>query len=530
MSVESLDLPRAVKSHVGCGEVRSSKRGRWRAWVLIGVHVAAALHIAHWKMSGSSLSPLEPSEAGDTLVTGMVNAGFVLFALLILSTLVLGRWFCGWGCHLVALQDACTWMLAKLKLEPKPIRSRVLAFVPLFAAFDMFFLPMILRRWQGGSMPTWAMHLSTSEFWMRFPGPAITVLTFLVCGFAIVWILGNKGFCTYACPYGAFFGVADRVAPGRIRVTDACEGCGHCTVACTSNVRVHEEVLKFGQVVDSGCMKCLDCIDVCPKDALYFGFGALPRSAVSASGKKRKRRFDFSVAEEVVLGVVFLIAVYAYRGLNARIPYLLALALAVMAGVAVVSLARMIRARDFTFQHAVVRREDQWTGRGLAVVSALVLFIALTAHSTWVRFNERQGDSIVLAAGPLSFSDPARRAEFQRALPYLETARDHGLFTPPELSFILGQVYQETGDPERALVALEDAVDRGVRISRAYVYLARMRLGEQRVDEAVELLWDAYELDAGDAYVPRLVESIVRNVPGHVRGQALFRALSGEPR
>ena len=26
-------------------------------------------------------------------------------------------------------------------------------------------------------------------------------------------------------------------------------------------------------VVDPGCMKCMDCVSVCPNDALYFGFG-----------------------------------------------------------------------------------------------------------------------------------------------------------------------------------------------------------------------------------------------------------------
>ena len=59
----------------------------------------------------------------------------------------------------------------------------------------------------------------------------------------------------------------------RIRVTDACAGCGHCTAVCTSNVRVHEEVRDYGMVVDSGCMKCLDCVSVCPNDALYYGAG-----------------------------------------------------------------------------------------------------------------------------------------------------------------------------------------------------------------------------------------------------------------
>ena len=122
-------LPQAPRSAADCGPRRPSRRGRWRALSLVLVHVAAALHIAHWMATGTTLTPVEPSEAMQTLGQGLVNAGFVLFAMLILSTLLLGRFFCGWGCHVVALQDLCTWMLKRAGIRPKPFRSRLLVFV-----------------------------------------------------------------------------------------------------------------------------------------------------------------------------------------------------------------------------------------------------------------------------------------------------------------------------------------------------------------------------------------------------------------
>ncbi|MGD4069826.1 hypothetical protein QT636_22650, partial [Xanthomonas citri pv. citri] len=102
-------------------------------------------------------------------------------------------------------------------------------------------------------IPQFTNHLVTSNFWEPFP-PFWVALPFLfVCGFMTVYFLGSKGFCTYACPYGGFFSIADRVAPGKIRVTDACNECGHCTAVCTSNVLVHAEVKQYGMVVDQGC-------------------------------------------------------------------------------------------------------------------------------------------------------------------------------------------------------------------------------------------------------------------------------------
>ena len=85
-------------------------------------------------------------------------------------------------------------------------------------------------------MPPFTNHLVTSDFWATFPPLAVAVPFLFICGFMTVYFLGSKGFCTYACPYGGFFVLADKVAPGKIRVTDACNQCGHCTAVCTSNV------------------------------------------------------------------------------------------------------------------------------------------------------------------------------------------------------------------------------------------------------------------------------------------------------
>jgi hypothetical protein len=40
----------------------------------------------------------------DTLENAALNAGAIFFAVALLGTLVFGRFFCGWGCHIVALR------------------------------------------------------------------------------------------------------------------------------------------------------------------------------------------------------------------------------------------------------------------------------------------------------------------------------------------------------------------------------------------------------------------------------------------
>src|SRR5262245_15159663 len=166
-------------------KVRKSRRGPWRAAVLIGVHAIIALHIAHFVLARRTLSPVEPSESMYTLELGYVNAGFVFFGVALLATLVFGRFFCGWGCHIVALQDLCAWIMKKLGIRPRPFRSRLLAWTPAIVAFYMFVWPTLVRLLASPrtSFPGFTNHFVTTDLWATFPGPVFAALTYAVCGF-----------------------------------------------------------------------------------------------------------------------------------------------------------------------------------------------------------------------------------------------------------------------------------------------------------------------------------------------------------
>ena len=373
--------------------IRPSRSSRWRAAVLILVHLAIAAHIAHWLVKGRTVTPVEPSEAAALALSGVVNAGLVFFAITIVLTAVFGRFFCGWGCHLVALQDLSRALLEKLGRRPRPLRSRLLRWVPAIAFIYAFLWPVIYRLAARRPMPEIRTEFTTTEFWATFPGWIVGGLTFLICGFLAVYFLGAKGFCTYGCPYGAIFAAAERLAPLRIRVTDACEGCGHCTAVCTSNVRVHEEVRDFGMVVDAGCMKCLDCVSVCPNEALHYGAGPLPVAAEQRADGRKMTRFPLSWAEEGVAAGAFAAGFFTFRGLYGQVPFLMALGLAGVLAFLVLLTFQLATRPNLAFKGWRLKRGGALQPAATVLLIGMALLTAIWLHSAVVRYHTYRGDA-----------------------------------------------------------------------------------------------------------------------------------------
>ena len=124
----SIELPVLANSTISSSGIKHSKTSRWRAVSLTLLTVLMIAHYIQWRITGTTVSPIEPSETMFTLQNGFINAGFIFFTLAILATLILGRFVCGWGCHIVALQDFCAWLLNKFGLKPRPFHSRLLVF------------------------------------------------------------------------------------------------------------------------------------------------------------------------------------------------------------------------------------------------------------------------------------------------------------------------------------------------------------------------------------------------------------------
>ena len=486
--------------------IRKSKTGRWRALALILLNLFMIAHIIQWRLMGRTVSPIEPSETMYTLQSGFVNAGFIFFSLAILATLIFGRFVCGWGCHILALQDFCGWLLKKMGLHPKPFRSRLLVYVPLAAALYMFVWPVAYRLFTKLGpepiIPKFTNHLVTTNFWATFPSVAVAIPFLFICGFVTVYFLGQKGFCTYACPYGGFFGLADKFSPGKIRVTPACNQCGHCTATCTSNVLVHAEVKQYGMVVDPGCMKCMDCVSVCPNDAFYFGFGK--PTLLAPKSNVIKRHYSLTWPEEIVSALVFLGSFLAVRGVYALVPFLMGLGCAAVTTFLTLKTWRLLRARELSFYRFNLKSSGKIHKAGFAFAAFACAWIGLNAHSGWVRYHEFFGniafnkvhlpDELALAQlDPVRWLSPADRENIVRGKEHYLAASRTGLFINNEALPKLAWFQYLLGDAAQSVQTLHTAAarqkDQSKALSLYYRGAILNRLG--RYDEALTALDEA---------------------------------------
>ncbi len=523
----------------------TSKYTKWRAFTLTMVYVLISLHVAHWLIAGKTLAPLELHEVMFTAELGIVTAGFLLMLLVTIATFIFGRFFCSWGCHMMTLQEYSSWLLKKLKVRPRMIRSRILLFVPPLVLLYMFGWPQIVRMWEGRAFPALRTQTDldgissfvTTDFWRNLPDPWITALTFLVCGFLIVYVLGSRAFCTYGCPYGVLFMIADRFAPGRIVVDDKCAQCGTCTAVCTSDVRVHEEVAKHGTIVNPRCLKDLDCVSSCPENALHYGWtrptfrrlyegrwillslalfavallvalfwpgaqqwwagrfdlvpflmaaGLLGIVAYARSGMP-ERTYHFSALEELLMAVVFVATLAVYRQLYDAIPFLLTIGLGGAVAYAVAVFLRLFHRPNVEIIDRALKRNGRLRPAGRVFATLMVLFLAFSVHSGMVQYHKHLGYAgFERYRVATSLGDPQAAPLAEQAIGHLEWTERWGLFRSLRLEEKLATLYLGREEWGKAEEHLRRIVERAPLNAEALTDLGQclVRRGEYAQAEA----------------------------------------------
>jgi ferredoxin len=470
-----------------------SRPARWRIASLVLVHILIAIHIIHWRLAGSTLSSIQLSDAGRFVAEGVVTAALFLFAFLLVVTAVFGRFFCAWGCHMLAVQELCRYLLGRVGIRPVPMRSRLLRLIPLYAAFYIFLQPAVERWWRGDAHPNPTLMLATNHLWATLPGPA-EGSAILLGGFLLIYFLGSLSVCKYVCPYGAVLAVADGLAPGRIRLTGDCDGCGRCTAACTTGVLVHKEVQQLGMVANSGCMRCFECVSACPQEVLAYRFGRPPLHLYNRTGLKR---FSFSLAEDGLMLAVCVGCFLSLHEIYNVLPFVLALALSVLVGYLSVLAVRLAHRPSVVLRGLVLKRNRRLSTAGLGFAVGIACVFVGVVHSGAIQFHQWQANatlsSLAFPSVHSSYSSAERRLA-RAAATDLGFCQRYGLLETVDWNMKLAWTGRVLGDPQLVETHLRRAIALDPTQAAAHFNLGKELLRQGRRSEAAQAFDEAVRL------------------------------------
>jgi polyferredoxin len=277
----------------------------------------------------------DPLVLVTTLLSAHAAAIAFYFSLIVIAvTVVLGRVFCGWVCPLGTLNNMVG-SIKKRRARPMNwfglkyyilifllvsslftlqlvgvmdpisliIRSFSLSIYPLFSNGVTAFFDAMYRADIGGvTDASEAVYSLLKKTVLPFRQPHYLQGVFM--GVLFLTVLGlnlreRRFWCRYLCPLGALLGLLSRYSLLKRSVSEGCNECGSCAAVCHGGA---DPDIKGGWRTEE-CYYCMNCDDVCPQNAVSFGF----------LGKKVRAGLDLGRRKVIAAAAVGVAAVPLLR-------------------------------------------------------------------------------------------------------------------------------------------------------------------------------------------------------------------------
>ncbi|HNQ34876.1 MAG TPA: 4Fe-4S binding protein [bacterium] len=217
--------------------------------------------------------------------------------LFVLLCFLLGRFWCGWVCPIGSLGDLLSWLRRRMNV---PVRRFPAGFrnALVFSSYGLLGATLGISTFIG--LPNYSRfqcywflpycqicpaRLVCPVFGLIKPGwkdftngvsATFTLLAWLVLGlFVAAFYWGRRVWC-HLCPVGLVNSWFNRGAGLELhKKAVKCNKCGYCADACPMGLTAMYEADTDRKYNQNGCIMCLRCLEVCPKDGClscrFFG-------------------------------------------------------------------------------------------------------------------------------------------------------------------------------------------------------------------------------------------------------------------
>lgn len=201
----------------------------------------------------------------------IMNGSFIVFCLMFVSSLFIGRAWCGYLCPAGGLQE-CAMMI-----NDKPCKQGWRDKIK-FVIWGLMMIAVVVMFVMGKN------DVTIDFFYMTDHGVSVTEIYNYVIYYAVIILLvapalihGRRAACHYICwmaPFmiiGSAIGYKLHLPQLHVEtVSSACVSCGKCNRACPMGLDV-SNLSKTGSIdFQTECIKCGACISACPNSTLRY--------------------------------------------------------------------------------------------------------------------------------------------------------------------------------------------------------------------------------------------------------------------
>jgi polyferredoxin len=223
---------------------------------------------------------LSPYVIIDGAMNGIINGSLVMFGLMFVSSLFLGRAWCGWVCPGGGMAEIAESVNSRAVKPSKIGWIKWLIWIPWVTLIVVFAV-------SAGGYKTINLLFHTQNGISVAGSPdrpifIAYIIYYVVIGlfFGLAFWVGRRAGCHTICWMAPFMiigrWVRNRFGWPSLRLvadTGSCADCKKCTSNCPMSLDVNGMV-QLGKMENSDCILCGTCVDNCSKKVIRYSFSA----------------------------------------------------------------------------------------------------------------------------------------------------------------------------------------------------------------------------------------------------------------